>query len=128
MNKNVLVIAICFIVVAIILGAFGAHGLKEHVTSEKLASFETGVKYQMYHGLALLVIGLNADKLAFSLTSVAGFIILGTLLFSVSIYFLAIQEMLGMSLKFLGPITPIGGGLLIIGWVIFLVKIIRLRV
>jgi uncharacterized membrane protein YgdD (TMEM256/DUF423 family) len=128
MNKNVLVIAICFIVVAIILGAFGAHGLKEHVTSEKLASFETGVKYQMYHGLALLVIGLNADKLAFSLTSVTGFIILGTLLFSVSIYFLAIQEMLGMSLKFLGPITPIGGGLLIIGWVIFLVKIIRLRV
>jgi uncharacterized membrane protein YgdD (TMEM256/DUF423 family) len=53
---------------------------------------------------------------------------MGTLLFSVSIYFLAIQEMLGMSLKFLGPITPIGGGLLIIGWVIFLVKIIRLRV
>ena len=128
MNKNVLVIAICFIVIAIILGAFGAHGLKEHVTSEKLASFETGVKYQMYHGLALLVIGLNADKLAFSLTSFAGFIIMGTLLFSVSIYFLAIQEMLGMSLKFLGPITPIGGGLLIIGWVIFLVKIIRLRV
>ena len=128
MNKKVIVIAVCFIVIAIILGAFGAHGLKEHVTSEKLASFETGIKYQMYHGLALLVIGLNAEKMTFSLRSVSGFITLGTLLFSVSIYFLTIQEMLGVSLKFLGPITPIGGALLIIGWVIFLVKIIRLRV
>ena len=127
MSKNVILIAVCLIVVAIILGAFGAHGLKEHITSEKLASFETGVKYQIYHGLALLAIGLNADKLSFSLTSFAGFIITGTLLFSVSIYFLAIQEMVGMSLKFLGPITPIGGSLLIIGWLIFFVKIIRLR-
>jgi uncharacterized membrane protein YgdD (TMEM256/DUF423 family) len=128
MNKKVILIAVCFIVIAIILGAFGAHGLKEHVTSEKLASFETGIKYQMYHGLALLIFGLNAEKITFSLRIITGFITLGTLLFSVSIYFLTIQEILGLSLKFLGPITPIGGALLIIGWVIFLVKIIRLRV
>lgn len=125
MNKNIVIIAVCMIGIAIILGAFGAHGLKELVTSEKLASFETGVKYQMYHGLALLVLGLNADRVSFSMKTVSTLLLLGTLLFSVSIYFLTIQDLLGASLKFLGPVTPLGGSLLIAGWVIFLVKLVR---
>ena len=125
MNRNIVIIAVCMIGIAIILGAFGAHGLKELVTAEKLASFETGVKYQMYHGLALLVLGLNADRVSFSLKTVSTLLLLGTLLFSVSIYFLTIQDLFDASLKFLGPVTPLGGSLLIAGWVIFLVKLVR---
>lgn len=125
MNRKIMLIAICMIMLAIVLGAFGAHGLKEYLSSEKLGSFETGVKYQMYHGLALLAIGLSSDKFSFSLRSVTTLLFLGTFLFSVSIYLLGIQDILGVSLKFLGPVTPIGGSLLIVGWLIFFVKLLR---
>ena len=125
MNKSVVIIGVVMMVIAIILGAFGAHGLKEHLTPEKLNTFEVGVRYQIYHGLAFLILGLSADKVQFSLKRPVQFIFAGVLMFSVSIYFLAIQEMLGVSLKFLGPVTPLGGVLMIIGWILFLVKIIR---
>jgi uncharacterized membrane protein YgdD (TMEM256/DUF423 family) len=125
MNKSAVIIGVVMMVIAIILGAFGAHGLKEHLTPEKLNTFEVGVRYQIYHGLAFLILGLSADKFQFSLKRPIQFIFAGVLMFSVSIYFLAIQEMLGVSLKFLGPVTPLGGVLMIIGWILFLVKIIR---
>lgn len=125
MNKNVVIIAICIITVAIILGAFGAHSLKELISTEKLNTFEVGVKYQMYHGLGLLIIGLNAVKLKFPIRSLSLLMLLGTILFSGSIYLLSIQELFDTSLKFLGPVTPIGGSILIISWIIFLIKIIR---
>ena len=125
MNKSAVIIGVVMMVIAIILGAFGAHGLKEHLTPEKLNTFEVGVRYQIYHGLAFLILGLSADKVQFSLKRPIQFIFGGVLMFSVSIYFLAIQEMLGVSLKFLGPVTPLGGVLMIIGWILFLVKIIR---
>ena len=125
MNKRIVIIGIVLIVTAIILGAFGAHALKEILSETKLKSFETGVRYQMYHGLALLMIGLNEKRFSFSLNYVNLFILLGVVFFSGSIYGLAMQESLGMSLKFLGPITPIGGLFMIIGWVILLIKIIK---
>ena len=125
MNKSAVIIGVVMMVIAIILGAFGAHGLKEHLTPEKLNTFEVGVRYQIYHGLAFLILGLSADKVQFSLKRPIQFIFGGVLMFSVSIYFLAIQEMLGVSLKFLGPVTPLGGVLMITGWILFLVKIIR---
>jgi uncharacterized membrane protein YgdD (TMEM256/DUF423 family) len=125
MNKSAVIIGVVMMVIAIILGAFGAHGLKEHLTPEKLNTFEVGVRYQIYHGLAFLILGLSADKVQFSLKRPIQFIFAGVLMFSVSIYFLAIQEMLGVSLKFLGPVTPLGGVLMIIGWILFLVKFIR---
>lgn len=125
MNKSVVIIGVVFLILAIILGAFGAHALKEHLTPEKLNTFEVGVRYQIYHGLAFLILGLNADKVQFSLKLPFRLIFVGVLLFSGSIYFLAIQEMLDASLKFLGPITPLGGLLMITGWILFLVKIIR---
>ena len=125
MNKSAVIIGVVMMVIAIILGAFGAHGLKEHLTPEKFNTFEVGVRYQIYHGLAFLILGLSADKVQFSLKRPIQFIFGGVLMFSVSIYFLAIQEMLGVSLKFLGPVTPLGGVLMIIGWILFLVKIIR---
>ena len=125
MNKSAVIIGVVMMVIAIILGAFGAHGLKEHLTPEKLNTFEVGVRYQIYHGLAFLILGLSADKVQFSLKLPIQLIFAGVLMFSVSIYFLAIQEMLGVSLKFLGPVTPLGGVLMITGWILFLVKIIR---
>lgn len=81
----------------------------------------------MYHGLAFLILGLHADKFQFSLKPIYLLLLIGTLLFSFSIYFLAIQEVLNVALKFLGPITPLGGVLLIFGWTIFLIKLIRTK-
>ena len=125
MNKSIVIIGIVLLVIAIVLGAFGAHALKEHLTLEKLNTFEVGVRYQVYHGLAFLILGMNADRVQFSLKLPIRLIFAGLLMFSGSIYFLAIQEMLGVSLKFLGPITPLGGLLMIMGWILFLVKIMR---
>lgn len=125
MDKKIVISGVILILLAIVLGAFGAHGLKEHVSVEKIQSFEVGVRYQMYHGIAFLILGLHASKFQFSLKSIYILLLIGTVLFSVSIYFLAIQEMFDVTLKFLGPITPLGGVLLIFGWSIFLIKLIR---
>ena len=125
MNRTSVISGIIFILIAIVLGAFGAHALKEKLELAQLNSFEVGVRYQMYHGLALLAVGLGARQFPFSLKLFNGLIIAGTIAFSLSIYFLAIQGILGATLSFLGPITPIGGSVLIIAWIILLVKIIR---
>ena len=101
---------------AVVFGAFGAHALKKLLNDDQLKSFETGVKYQMYHAIVLLIIGLN-----FSIEStlekymVYSFMI-GIILFSFSIYGLVISSAFNKKLKFLGPITPLGVLLLIIGW------------
>lgn len=116
MTKKLVTLAAFFGLVAIILGAFGAHGLKKVLTAEQLVSFETGVRYQMYHALFLLFVGVagfiseKQKKIIFLLT------IIGVLLFSGSIYLLATQSVSGINFKFLGPITPIGGLLLILSW------------
>ena len=127
MDRKFVITGIILVFTGIILGAFGAHGLKKVLVDfpEKIASFETGVRYQMYAGFTFLVIGLNSDKFAFSLKTPFLLWVIGTIFFSFSIYFLALQPVLGVSLKFLGPITPIGGLLLILGWVILLIKYLK---
>lgn len=127
MNKSILLSAGLLIMTAIVLGAFGAHALEKVVSPERLSSYEVGVRYQMYTGLALLVFGSNASKLAFQLTWIHRLMLGGTVLFSGSIYLLSFQEMMGVSLSFLGPITPIGGTFLIAGWGVFLVQVFRLN-
>lgn len=122
-QKTILLWGVLFIIIAIILGAFGAHALKKVLTTESLSSFETGVKYQMYQGLGLLFIGAMASKWSFTLKWPINLILMGTVCFSFSIYGLALQEVFGISLNFLGPITPIGGTLLIIGWSVLGFKI-----
>ena len=101
MNTKITATAIVFILTAIVLGAFGAHALKEVLSEERLQSFETGVRYQMYHGLALLIVGLSAERFSFSLNWFYRLILMGSLFFSVSIYLLAMQDVLGMSFSFL---------------------------
>jgi uncharacterized membrane protein YgdD (TMEM256/DUF423 family) len=125
MNKRIVLTAAVLLLLAIVLGAFGAHGLKDKVTPERIATFEVGVRYQFYIGLAMLILGFNEEKLGFSLKPTFILLLIGVLFFSVSIYFLAIQEILGASLKFLGPITPLGGLLMIIGLFVFIVKLMR---
>jgi len=122
-QKIILLWGIFFIITAIILGAFGAHALKKVLTVENLSSFETVIKYQMYQGLAFLFIGVMALKWKFILKWPLNLMLLGTVCFSFSIYGLALQKLLGISLSFLGPITPIGGALLIVGWGILGFKI-----
>ena len=124
MNRNSVLLGAILIVVGIIFGAFGAHALKEVLNSDQLASFETGVRYQMYHGLALLILGFNAEKFQSSLKVVTIFMLVGVVFFSGSIYLLAMQSVMDANLRFLGPVTPIGGLLLIVSWGLLIVKII----
>ena len=124
MNEIALLFAAFFGATAIILGAFGAHLLKKKLTPDLLQSFETGVKYQMYHALVLLVLGFQF-KLDSTLTdSIFLAFIIGTLLFSFSIYGLVISAAKNKKLRFLGPITPLGGLLLVIGWGLLLYQFI----
>ncbi|MBG7631023.1 MAG: DUF423 domain-containing protein [Bacteroidetes bacterium] len=101
---------------AVIFGAFGAHALKKLLSEEQLKSFETGVKYQMYHALVLLLIGFNFKLETESEKYMIYSFIIGILLFSFSIYGLVISSAKNKKMKFLGPITPLGGLLLVCGW------------
>ena len=116
-----LVAGAVFGILAIVLGAFGAHALKKTFTEEQLNSFETGVKYQMYHAILLLVIGLNFPLVNTIEHFMVFFVIAGVILFSFSIYGLCISSSKGKKIKILGPITPLGGLSLIIGWILMLV-------
>ncbi|APY07851.1 hypothetical protein BWZ20_05860 [Winogradskyella sp. J14-2] len=108
-----------FGMLAIILGAFGAHALKKKLSEDQLKSFETGVKYQMYHAIVLLILGFNQE---FSTYTMYWCFTLGIVLFSFSIYGLVLSDAKGKKLRFLGPITPIGGLLFVIGWLLILLR------
>ncbi|WKW45571.1 DUF423 domain-containing protein [Myroides sp. JBRI-B21084] len=110
---------------AIVFGAFGAHALKKIFNQEQLKNFETGVKYQMYHALLLLIIGFNTNYITKYQTLIYYTITLGVLLFSFSIYLLCISSALNKKIKILGPITPIGGLLLIVGWFLLFLNAIN---
>jgi len=105
---------------AIILGAFGAHALKKILNEEQLKSFETGVKYQMYHAIVLLLLGVQLEFTQPIENYIVYSFICGVVLFSFSIYGLVISSAKHKKLRFLGPITPLGGLLLTIGWGLFL--------
>ena len=108
-----------FALISVVLGAIAAHKLKDSLNEESLKSFETGVKYMMYHGLALIIVsnsniqGKNNLLIIFSL---------GIVLFSFSIFLLSTQSLTKINFSFLGPVTPIGGLTLIIGWIIFIIN------
>jgi uncharacterized membrane protein YgdD (TMEM256/DUF423 family) len=127
-TKNTLIIALILLIAGIILGAFGAHGLKDLVSAEKIASFEVGVRYQMLNALGLLTLVALKPQLNFSIKNAVVFILLGIICFSCSIYgltFLLKGDSLG---KVLGPMTPIGGLLMIVGWSLILIKILKIQV
>ena len=118
MNKTILLAGIALGVMAVVLGAFGAHVLENLVDSERIDTFDTGVKYQMYHALFLMILanleGLpsRSKKLIFQL------VLIGVILFSFSIYFLATNGLTSFDFKVIGFVTPVGGLLLIVGWIV----------
>ena len=101
---------------AIVLGAFGAHALKKQLSIEQLNAFDTGVKYQMYHALFLLFLGLNSFIIERTKKIIFLLVIFGVIFFSGSIYLLSTKPITGVDFKFIGVVTPIGGALLIVAW------------
>lgn len=119
------VFAAIYGMLAVVFGAFGAHALKKIFTDDQLKNFETGVKYQMYHAIVLLVLGFN---FTFATTQeiVMGYaFIIGVFLFSFSIYGLCLSSAKGKKMKFLGPITPLGGLGLVLGWALVLITFLQ---
>lgn len=123
-NTTALIAGTIYGSLAIIFGAFGAHALKKHMTTERLESFEVGVKYQMYHAIVLLVLGIMPAQL--QIKSAINIIIIGVFLFSFSIYGLVLSATFKKKIKVLGPITPLGGLCMVIGWVMLLIQFIKL--
>lgn len=111
-----LVSATIFGALAVIFGAFGAHALKKNFSEDLMKSYETGIKYQMYHALVLLLLGFNMNVDTGIQKLAVWCFILGILFFSFSIYGLCLSAAKGNKMKFLGPVTPIGGVLLLTGW------------
>ncbi|MBQ0117478.1 MAG: DUF423 domain-containing protein, partial [Flavobacterium sp.] len=125
MNKKLIITAAFLGSVAIVLGAFGAHALKKVLDTDALQTFEVGVRYQMYHALFLLGVGATPLVTEKTKKTILWLVSLGVLLFSGSIYLLATQQALGINFSFLGPITPIGGLLLIAAWVLLCWKAVQ---
>ena len=125
-NKQLQIWGVLFCGTAVILGAFGAHLLSDMLSADALQSFEVGVRYQFFHGMALLFLSLTPKPQKFINRTRLLFII-GTLLFSISIYLLSLSTMYGDTglPAILGPVTPIGGLMLILGWLNLLVGYLR---
>jgi len=123
MNKRIVFSGLVLFIIAIILGAFGAHGLKKHLSIDQLNSYEVGIRHQFYQAIALLIVGFNAEKLNFSLNRFLLFSTVGILFFSGSIYLLTIANILNWNKAFIVPFTPFGGLVLILNWSFLLYKI-----
>ena len=124
MENKYFKVGVIFAFTSVILGAFGAHLLKDLLSTTELSSFKTGVRYQMFHALGIIILSLNQDKFTNKLNRVLQIMSFGVVLFSFSIYLLSLQNILNISLSFLGVITPIGGLFLITSWMLlfFIVK------
>lgn len=125
MEKRYVIFGSILFCLAIILGAFGAHALKSLIPNDKLDSFEVGVRYQMFQSLAILLLSITSKSFKFNINRILLLMVIGTTLFSFSIYLLSLSSLIPFSFKFLGPITPIGGLILIISWGILIVKLIK---
>ncbi len=116
MNRTILLTGTLFGLLAVVFGAFGAHGLKDLIDADAVQTFETGVRYQMYHALFLLALSSMAQLPEKRKKLVYYFVVSGILLFSFSIYLLATNSLTAFDFKAIGFVTPIGGLLLILGW------------
>jgi uncharacterized membrane protein YgdD (TMEM256/DUF423 family) len=123
-QKNTLTIIGVLGAIAVILGAFGAHSLKNLLSESQLATFETGVRYHYYHTFAIFgVFLLQQNRPIKRFKLITTLFLIGIILFSGSIYLLACKDILGIeNLKFLGPITPIGGTFFIAAWILLAIE------
>ena len=127
MNRIILITAAVLGIIAIALGAFGAHGLKELISIEAQQTFETGVRYQMYHALMLLFVGGTTLLNEKSKKAIYYLVLVGLIFFSGSIYGLSTMDITEINFKSIGFITPIGGLMLIIAWVIMLTNFLKMK-
>ena len=127
MNKKILFYGSLLGVVAIALGAFGAHGLKSIMTAESFQTFETGVRYQMYQALFLLFIGGFAPLSQKVKTIILYLVVLGVAFFSGSIFLLSTNTLTTFDFKVIGFITPIGGLLLIVAWLLAMLNFLKIK-
>jgi uncharacterized membrane protein YgdD (TMEM256/DUF423 family) len=125
MYKKIISTGAIFGMIAIILGAFGAHALKKVLSIESLSTFETGVKYQMYHALFLVLIGTLNELSLKAKKTIYNLVVFGVLFFSGSIYLLATNSLTSFDFKVIGFITPIGGLLLILAWCVLFFNFIK---
>lgn len=135
MSKTSILLGSFFAATSIGLGAFGAHGLLKHVESglmdlRMVQSFETAARYQMYHALALVLLGIVMKVYSDHkrLTIAMWLFVLGTIFFSGSLYFIATRTIIGWeNWQWIGPVTPIGGLLFIGGWISLIIHFIRTK-
>lgn len=125
MKKTILITASLLGFLAVALGAFGAHGLEKLVTPDAVATFETGVRYQMYHAFFLFILGSLSGIAEKTQLIVYGLVLIGVVFFSFSIYLLALNEITAFDFRTLGFITPIGGTFLLAAWVYLGVQIYK---
>ena len=128
MNKRIIITASVLGVLAVITGAFGAHGLKALITSAQLEVWHTAVQYNFYHVFALLFLSTFGRFKNNLIVAAYYFFTVGIILFSGSLYLMACKYVLGLNAgltKVLGPITPFGGLLFILGWIMLALAALR---
>lgn len=126
MNKQLVLAGSIFGFLGVLIGAFGAHGLEKLIDATAVATFETGVKYQMYHALLLLI--LSALPLSTRTKKILCWLLVaGIVFFSGSIYGLATNDLTAFNFKKIALVTPIGGTLLIVAWGLLIYRFIKLE-
>ncbi|MCK0188842.1 DUF423 domain-containing protein [Arenibacter sp. F20364] len=125
MNKTIFGTGLFFGLTAVLLGAFGAHGLEKMIDATAIETFETGVRYQMYHALFLMILGGSNLLLEERKKMVYYFIVAGIICFSFSIYLLAINELSSFDFKKIALLTPLGGVLLVTGWILLGIRVLN---
>ena len=125
MEKKIFISASLLGLLAVVLGAFAAHGLRDALNTTSLESFQTGVRYQMYHAFFLFVVGLLPQLTLAQKSRLFWVTITGVVLFSGSIYLLSSNTLTPIYFGFLGPITPIGGLFLISAWVVLFYHLLK---
>ncbi|NRA92912.1 MAG: DUF423 domain-containing protein [Psychroserpens sp.] len=127
MKRSIYITACILGMLSIILGAFAAHGLKSLISEALQQTFETGVKYQMYHALFLFIVGSINEISERTKRIIFYLVLIGLLFFSGSIYGLATNELSSFDFKTIGFITPVGGLLLILAWAILLINLLKIK-
>lgn len=126
-DKNIAAMGSFIMAATIAIGAFGAHGLKEMLDADALATFEVGVRYQMYHAFGILILALVPSISQKLKQRIFWLFIIGILFFSGSIYLLSMSSLISFEVSTIGFITPLGGLLFIMGWVLLAYGLLTLK-
>ncbi len=127
LDKKIVSVSCFLAAITIGIGAFGAHGLERLVSQEAIDTFETGVRYQMYHAFLLLILGSTSICNTKVKKNIYWTILIGVILFSGSIYGLSTNELTSFDFKTIALVTPIGGTILIVCWILMLINFLKMK-